>query len=224
MRSYRRQHIDRGGRNNGSFWLSFSDLMSSLLLIIILIMFYIMYQYFDMYEINRAEIARRQFELEDATKALEEQQAKLTEAEEKMIAQQIRLNAAEDELKSAEDVLADQKQQLADAQTQLSDKEAEIASQQEKLDALSAQLGIRVPFHRYGKDTVVERVSAEELPTTYRGMEIASQIYARHRALTNFFIRIGVSPEQAREDACKIEHDISQETFEALCRYAGEQA
>ena len=110
MRSYRRQHIDRGGRNNGSFWLSFSDLMSSLLLIIILIMFYIMYQYFDMYEINRAEIARRQFELEDATKALEEQQAKLTEAEEKMIAQQIRLNAAEDELKSAEDVLADQKQ------------------------------------------------------------------------------------------------------------------
>ena len=143
MRSYRRQHIDRGGRNNGSFWLSFSDLMSSLLLIIILIMFYIMYQYFDMYEINRAEIARRQFELEDATKALEEQQAKLTEAEEKMIAQQIRLNAAEDELKSAEDVLADQKQQLADAQTQLSDKEAEIASQQEKLDALSTQLGIQ---------------------------------------------------------------------------------
>ena len=89
---------------------------------------------------------------------------------------------------------------------------------------ISTQLGIRVPFHRYGKDTVVERVSAEELPATYRGMEIASQIYARHRALTDFFIRIGVSPEQAREDACKIEHDISQETFEALCRYAGEQA
>ena len=62
------------------------------------------------------------------------------------------------------------------------------------------------------------------LVLTASGMEIASQIYARHRALTNFFIRIGVSPEQAREDACKIEHDISQETFEALCRYAGEQA
>ena len=62
------------------------------------------------------------------------------------------------------------------------------------------------------------------LVLTPSGMEIASQIYARHRALTNFFIRIGVCPEQAREDACKIEHDISQETFEALCRYAGEQA
>ena len=62
------------------------------------------------------------------------------------------------------------------------------------------------------------------LVLTASGMEIASQIYARHRALTDFFIRIGVCPEQAREDACKIEHDISQETFEALCRYAGEQA
>lgn len=91
MRSYHRQHIDRRGRNNGSFWLSFSDLMSSLLLIIILIMFYIMYQYFDMYEINRAEIARRQFELDEANKTLEEERTKLSEAEEKMIAQQIRL-------------------------------------------------------------------------------------------------------------------------------------
>ena len=139
MRSYHRQHIDRRGRNNGSFWLSFSDLMSSLLLIIILIM----YQYFDMYEINRAEIARRQFELDEANKTLEEERTKLSEAEEKMIAQQIRLNAAEDELKSAEDVLASQKEQLSEAQSLLSDREAEIAAQQTKLDALSAQLGLQ---------------------------------------------------------------------------------
>ena len=62
------------------------------------------------------------------------------------------------------------------------------------------------------------------LVLTPSGMEIASRLYARHKDLTDFFIRIGVRPEQAREDACKIEHDISQETFEALCRYAGEQA
>ena len=140
MRSYRRSHVDRGGRNNGSFWLSFSDLMSSLLLIIILIMFYIIYQYFDMYEINRDEILRREYDLETATAELEEQKTKLSEAEQKMIAQQIRLDAAESELKSAEDVLAEQKEQLADAESQLTDKETEIAEQQAQLDALSAQL------------------------------------------------------------------------------------
>lgn len=39
---------------------------------------------------------------------------------------------------------------------------------------ISGQLGIRVPFHRYGRDTVVERVNASELAETYRGMEIGS--------------------------------------------------
>ena len=54
---------------------------------------------------------------------------------------------------------------------------------------------------------------------TDSGREIAERIYDRHKSLTEFFIRIGVNPETAREDACKIEHDISQETFDALCAY-----
>lgn len=60
------------------------------------------------------------------------------------------------------------------------------------------------------------------LVLTDSGMEIASSTYDRHKKLTEFFTRIGVSPEQARIDACKIEHDISQETFEALCRHAAQ--
>lgn len=39
---------------------------------------------------------------------------------------------------------------------------------------ISGQLGLKVPFHRYGVDTVVERVSVAEIPETYRGMEVAS--------------------------------------------------
>lgn len=122
-------------------WLSFSDLMSSLLMIIILIMFYIMYQYFDMYEINMAEIARQQYDLDAANASLEEQRGKLTEAEQQMLAQQIRLNAAEADLEDAESVLAAQKAELAAAQSLLDEKEAEIAAQQQSLDALSIQLG-----------------------------------------------------------------------------------
>lgn len=140
MRSYRpRTRRSRG--NDGSHWLSFSDLMSSLLLIFILIMFYIMYQYFDMYEINMAEIARQQYDLDQANADLEEQQTKLSEAESQMLAQQIRLNAAQAELEDAESILAAQQEELASAQSMLDEKETEIAAQQAQLDALSNQLG-----------------------------------------------------------------------------------
>jgi len=52
------------------------------------------------------------------------------------------------------------------------------------------------------------------------GMEIAERIYTRHKLLTEFFVRLGVDPETAREDACKVEHDVSEKTFDAICRHA----
>ena len=125
---------------DGANWLSFSDLMSSLLLIFILIMFYIMYQYFDMYEINMAEIARQQYDLDQANADLNEKTAKLSEAEKQMIAQQIRLDAAQKDLDDAESVLASQQEALAAAQTLLGEKETEIATQKAALDALGIQL------------------------------------------------------------------------------------
>ena len=51
---------------------------------------------------------------------------------------------------------------------------------------------------------------------TQTGMEIASRIYTRHKVLTDLFTRLGVPESIAREDACKVEHDLSPETFEAI--------
>lgn len=48
------------------------------------------------------------------------------------------------------------------------------------------------------------------------GEEIAQRIYARHRLLTEFLTQLGVSSETAAADACKIEHDISQESYERI--------
>ena len=45
------------------------------------------------------------------------------------------------------------------------------------------------------------------------GEEIAQRIYDRHKLLTQIFIRLGVSPETAAADACKVEHDLSDETY-----------
>ena len=52
------------------------------------------------------------------------------------------------------------------------------------------------------------------------GLEIAERIYERHKLLTELLTGLGVSPETAREDACKIEHDLSVETFDAIRRHA----
>lgn len=54
------------------------------------------------------------------------------------------------------------------------------------------------------------------LSLTESGYEIASKMYERHTLLTEFLIKIGVNPETAAHDACKIEHDISDESFEAM--------
>ena len=54
---------------------------------------------------------------------------------------------------------------------------------------------------------------------TDSGMAIARKIYERHTFLTSFLISIGVNPETAAEDACKIEHVISSESFSALKKY-----
>ena len=55
---------------------------------------------------------------------------------------------------------------------------------------------------------------------TESGMEIAEKIYARHTLLTRLLVHIGVSEETAAEDACKLEHAISDESFEALKKVA----
>lgn len=54
------------------------------------------------------------------------------------------------------------------------------------------------------------------LSLTDAGLKIAETIYERHTVLTDLLIKLGVSPETASEDACRIEHVISAETFEKL--------
>ena len=54
---------------------------------------------------------------------------------------------------------------------------------------------------------------------TSSGMEIARKIYSRHTLITELLVRLGVSAEVASQDACKMEHSISDESFEAIRRH-----
>lgn len=59
------------------------------------------------------------------------------------------------------------------------------------------------------------------LTLTEAGLEIASKIYERHTVLSELLTQLGVTPETAVKDACRIEHVISDESFRAIQRHAG---
>ena len=58
------------------------------------------------------------------------------------------------------------------------------------------------------------------LTLTELGIEVAHKIYERHTVITSLLVRLGVDPETASEDACKMEHAISDASFEAIKRFA----
>ena len=57
------------------------------------------------------------------------------------------------------------------------------------------------------------------LTLTEDGLDVAKKIYERHTLLSDFLVRLGVDENTAAEDACKIEHDISDESFAAIKRH-----
>lgn len=59
------------------------------------------------------------------------------------------------------------------------------------------------------------------LRLTEEGLEVAERTYERHKVLTEYFVRLGVDPYVAATDACKVEHHISDETFEAIKKHNG---
>lgn len=63
---------------------------------------------------------------------------------------------------------------------------------------------------------IVVDSKTNQITLTESGKKISEGIYERHCILTEFFKSIGVSEEVALSDACKIEHDISQETFDKI--------
>ena len=92
---------------------------------------------------------------------------------------------------------------------------------------IAAELGVTKPSVSYATKRLRENVyivmDKEGLITlTESGMRIASQIYERHKTLTRFFMYLGVDEDTAREDACKVEHDLSDMTYQAMKRHAEE--
>ena len=61
------------------------------------------------------------------------------------------------------------------------------------------------------------------LHLTDMGLQIAEKIYERHKVITDILIKLGVNEVIAEEDACKVEHDLTEESFAAIKKYYNEK-
>ena len=90
---------------------------------------------------------------------------------------------------------------------------------------VAEHLGVTKPSVTYATKRLRENGYIEMdrdglITLTDRGMAIAAKMLDRHHTLTQFLVALGVDHETAEADACKIEHDISQQTYEAICEHA----
>ena len=75
---------------------------------------------------------------------------------------------------------------------------------------------VSIVLKKMRDDGLVSGDSDNHITLTDRGLEVAELIYDRHKVLSGFFELLGVDRDTASEDACKVEHDLSSETFALL--------
>jgi len=90
---------------------------------------------------------------------------------------------------------------------------------------IAEKLGVKKPSVSYATKRLRENgyITMDDsgpISLTAAGLEIAQRMYTRHKLLTEFLIRLGVDAKTAREDACRLEHDLSEVSFEAIRRCA----
>ena len=79
---------------------------------------------------------------------------------------------------------------------------------------------VSIAMKKLRENGLVEMDGSSLITLTPSGTQIAERIYERHRILTNLLVRLGVSEETARADACRIEHDLSDETWQKIKEHA----
>ena len=164
----------------GSYWISFSDMLSSLLLVFILAVFFSIYQYFSLLDIKtrelneqRAELDRTQVVLAQKEKDLETAQVTLMGKEEEVASIQIQLQKQEADLNAAQAALKLKEEEQAALHLQLLSQQEALSSQQKQIDEL---LGVRTDIIRELSQSFAANNIAVKVNTTTGDIVLDSQL------------------------------------------------
>ncbi|MCR5650688.1 MAG: metal-dependent transcriptional regulator [Lachnospiraceae bacterium] len=80
---------------------------------------------------------------------------------------------------------------------------------------------ISVAMKRLRENGYISMDGDNYISLTDTGKAIAEKIYNRHKTLTSFLVKLGVDAKTAEKDACKIEHDLSDISFEKIAAFTG---
>lgn len=81
---------------------------------------------------------------------------------------------------------------------------------------------VSIAMKKLSENGYIEIDNNSYIHLTEKGITIAKSVFERHNILSSILINLGVSEEIAKMDACKIEHDLSEETFLAIKKYYSE--
>ncbi len=149
MSSLSRRRSGRGPRSgdSGSHWISYSDMMASLLLVFVLAVVYSVYQYYSMLEIKTQQLNEQKAELDRATITLVQREEELEAAnvtlmgkQEELAAIQIQLDQQENDLHAAQSALKTKEEEQALLQLALQEQADKLAAMQTVLDAQKAEM------------------------------------------------------------------------------------
>jgi len=144
-----RKRTGRGPRNgdNGAHWISYSDMMASLLLVFVLAVVYSVYQYYNMLDIKTQQLNEQKAELDKATitlvlreEELEAANVTLMGKQEELAALQIQLDQQESDLHAAQTALLTKEEEQALLQLQLAEQADKLAAMSTVLDAQRAEM------------------------------------------------------------------------------------
>lgn len=101
----------------------------------------------------------------------------------------------------------------------LKNKKGNVRSIDIAHELMVSKPSVSVAMKHFREGGYIEVDSDGSISLTEKGLKIADRVYERHQIITKALITIGVDEITAIEDACKIEHDISDKTFEKLKEY-----
>lgn len=147
MQARRRYSRAPRSGDHGAHWISYSDMMASLLLVFVLAVVYSVYQYYSMLELKTKQLNEQQAELDRATITLVQREEELEAAnvtlmgkQEELAAIQIQLDQQENDLHAAQDALKTKEEEQALLQLQLATQADALAAMQSVLDAQKAEM------------------------------------------------------------------------------------